>query len=210
MIIMSHRGYWKEPSEKNQEVAFHRSFHMGFGTETDVRDRAGQLVISHDMPTGDELTLDGLLDIVAGRDLPMAMNVKADGLAAPLKERMTERGLTRWFTFDMSVPETVVQLRLGLPVFTRSSEYEPKPALYDQAIGVWLDAFVSEWYEESDVAAFLEDGKQVAIVSPELHGRDHLPLWSWLRTSRIVHHPGLMLCTDLPEDALAFMDAPLP
>ncbi len=208
MIIISHRGHWKDAAEKNQGVAFHRSFHMGFGTETDVRDVAGTLVISHDMPKGDELTLDAMLDILAGRDLPLAMNIKADGLALALKERMQARRLTRWFTFDMSVPETVVQIRLGLPVFTRSSEYEPKPALYDQAIGVWLDAFVSEWYSKADIRGFLDDGKQVAIVSPELHRRAHLPLWTWLRACGVIHHPRLMLCTDLPEEALAFMDAP--
>ena len=206
MIIISHRGYWKEPAEKNQPVAFHRSFDLGFGTETDLRDNTGQLVIAHDMPRGDEPTLDQMLDILGPRDLPLAINIKADGLAAPLKQKMTERNLTRWFTFDMSVPETVTQIRQGLPVYTRASEYEPKPALYDQAIGVWLDAFVSDWYSEQDIAAFLNDDKHVALVSPELHRRDHETLWTWLRASCIVHHPNLMLCTDLPEHALAFMD----
>jgi hypothetical protein len=205
MIIISHRGYWKDPAEKNQPVAFDRSFDLGFGTETDVRDVAGTLVISHDMPKGGELTLDGMLDILGGRDLPMAMNVKADGLAQALQAQMAARGLSQWFTFDMSVPETVVQLRLGLPVYTRASEYERPPALYDQAIGVWLDAFVSEWFTEADINAFLQDGKKVAIVSSDLHKRDHKPLWEMLKSSTVAHHPNLMLCTDLPEDAVAFM-----
>jgi len=203
MIVISHRGYWKDPAEKNQPIAFHRSFDAGFGTETDVRDVAGRLVISHDMPKGHELSLEAMLDILAGRDLPMAMNIKADGLAVALKTAMSARGLTKWFTFDMSVPETVVQLRLGLPVFTRASEYEPRPALYDQATGVWLDAFVSDWFTEADIASFLQDGKRVAIVSPELHGRDHLPLWTRLGTSPLRHHPKLLICTDFPEDAQA-------
>ena len=50
MIILSHRGYWKSEKERNQEVAFHRSFDLGYGTETDIRDIQGKLVISHDMP----------------------------------------------------------------------------------------------------------------------------------------------------------------
>lgn len=205
MIIISHRGYWKDAAERNQPAAFRRSFELGFGTETDVRDCAGRLVIAHDMPKGCEPGLDDMLDILGRRDLPLAMNVKADGLALPLATKMKARGLTRWFSFDMSVPETITQLRLGLPVFTRASEYERKPPLYDQAIGVWLDAFVSDWFTEADIAAFLADGKQVAIVSPELHKRAHLPLWTMLRCATIRHHPRLLLCTDLPEDAQAFV-----
>ena len=76
--------------------------------------------------------------------------------------------------------------------------------LYDQAIGVWLDAFVSEWYSAADINGFLQDGKRVAIVSPELHARPHLPLWRRLRDGVAKHNPGLMLCTDLAEDARAF------
>ena len=39
MMILSHRGYWKE---KNLPIAFERSFSLGFGTETDYK---GELVI---------------------------------------------------------------------------------------------------------------------------------------------------------------------
>ena len=38
MIIISHRGYWKDAAEKNRPVAFARSFDLGYGTETDVRE----------------------------------------------------------------------------------------------------------------------------------------------------------------------------
>src|SRR5262249_1390059 len=119
MIVISHRGYWKSAKEKNQPVAFHRSFDLGFGTETDIRDHKGTLVISHDMPSGDEIALDDLLDLLGDRDLPLAVNIKADGLARVLQQQMAARPLSRWFTFDMTVPELVVQLRLGLPVYTR-------------------------------------------------------------------------------------------
>ena len=50
MKILSHRGYWKTAEEKNTATAMHRSFSLGFGTETDVRDYNGKLVISHDIP----------------------------------------------------------------------------------------------------------------------------------------------------------------
>lgn len=204
MIILSHRGYWQDVTEKNRPEAFHRSFDLGFGTETDVRDRDGELVISHDMPDGQAMTLEAMLDILGDRDLPLALNIKADGTARRLQAQMRARGKRRWFTFDMSVPETVVQMRLGLPVFTRASEYERTPVLYDQAIGVWLDAFVSDWFSLDEVAGFLQDGKTVVIVSPELHRRDHRALWARLRGSGITDNPQLMLCTDLPQDAQAY------
>lgn len=207
MIVLSHRGYWQAPAEKNRDVAFHRSYDLGFGTETDVRDRGGDLVIAHDMAGADDMTLDAMLDILGGRDLPLALNVKADGLGRALGEAMARRPLTRWFTFDMAVPDMVQQLRLGLPAYTRCSEYERQPACYAEAAGVWLDAFETTWYRASDIAAFLRDGKSVCVVSPELHGRDPAPLWDELRASDIRQHPSLMICTDRPEDAAAHFGA---
>jgi hypothetical protein len=204
VIILSHRGHWTDFAEKNRAIAFGRSFDRGFGTETDIRERNGDLVLSHDMPGQDVLRLADMLDILGRRDLPLALNIKSDGLARVLQSQLRARGLSQWFTFDMSVPEAVTQIRLGMPVFTRASEYERQPVLYDQAIGVWLDAFVSEWYSAADIQGFLQDGKRVAIVSPELHGRPHLPLWQRLLAARLKGNPELMLCTDLPEDARAF------
>lgn len=204
MIILSHRGCWHDLADRNRPGAFHRSFDLGFGTETDIRDRLGELVISHDMADAQAMSLASMLDILGPRDLPLAFNIKADGLARTLQSQMRARGLTRWFTFDMSVPEAVVQIGLGLPVFTRASEYERRPALYDQAVGVWVDGFISEWFSPGDISAFLQDGKLVAVVSPELHRRDHLDLWRRLRESPVKDNPALMLCTDLPQDAYAY------
>ena len=61
MKILSHRGYWKAPIEKNTREAFVRSFALGFGTETDIRDYMGELVISHDIPRGGEINFDAFL-----------------------------------------------------------------------------------------------------------------------------------------------------
>lgn len=105
MEIISHRGYWHHKSERNLPVAFERSFDLGFGTETDVRDCSGRLLISHDMPTGKEITLDDLLDIMAGRNLPLAINIKADGLAQAVTDTFAKHGHTNWFVFDMAVPD---------------------------------------------------------------------------------------------------------
>ncbi|MDL2424711.1 phosphodiesterase, partial [Pseudomonas sp. BAgro211] len=94
-----------ERPERHLKIAFDRSFDLGFGTETDVRDVAGRLVISNDMPSGEEMSLDDLLRIMAGRNLPLAMNIKADGLCEPLKATFEAHGHSNWFVFDMAVPD---------------------------------------------------------------------------------------------------------
>lgn len=201
-MILSHRGYWLEPKEKNLESAFRRSFDLGFGTETDVRDSGRQLVISHDMPNGGEMTLLDFLTILDNRALPLAINVKADGLAVPVMEAMETKGVMDWFVFDMSVPDMRAYLRAGAPVFTRMSEVERKPAWLEQATGVWLDAFSGSWYDANQIAALLENGKRVCVVSPELHGRESEPCWEMLVP--FSGHPAVMLCTDYPERARKF------
>lgn len=196
MKILSHRGYWKTAEEKNGLVAFERSFKLGFGTETDVRDMASKLVISHDMPVGTPMGLDTFLDLIADPSMPLAMNIKADGLALELARHFAGRNLD-WFVFDMSVPDLRMHLNAGNPVFVRMSEVERDPAWLDEAQGVWLDAFGGEWYDVDLVRALLDTGKRVCIVSPELHRRDHAALWDAL--APLAAHDGLMLCTDFPE-----------
>lgn len=205
MIVLSHRGYWKTAAEKNTEVAFRRSFDLGFGTETDVRDCGGELVISHDPPRGPkgggEMTFEAFLDLLGDRDLPLALNIKADGLAKAVRAAMSKRPLTRWFVFDMSVPDTLQQLAAGNPVYARQSEYESVPALVDRAAGVWLDGFAGEWWTPETVADWTRRGKSVCVVSPELHGREYRPAWETLHRASIPPPGRVLLCTDRPEEA---------
>ncbi|WP_160122603.1 PI-PLC domain-containing protein [Rhodovarius lipocyclicus] len=202
MIILSHRGYWLSPQEKNTRAAFERSFGFGFGTETDVRDAGGRLVISHDPPTGGEMSLEEFLALLPDPELPLAMNVKADGLAKPLLAAMQAAGHRHWFAFDMSIPDTIMQLRAGVPVYTRLSDHEPEALLLDQAQGIWLDSFGPEWWDRQTVEHLLATGKRVCVVSSELHGRDTTAAWQVLRP--LAGHPNLMLCTDVPEKAQAY------
>src|SRR5207237_5739459 len=102
------------------------------------------------------------------------------------------------------VPDTLGYVRSGVPVFTRHSELEPEPALYERSAGVWLDAFVRDWFDAEVVRDHLDAGKRVAIVSFELHGRPHERLWRLLATSGLGDEPGVSLCTDLPAAALAW------
>jgi glycerophosphoryl diester phosphodiesterase len=203
VIVLSHRGYWKEGAEKNTAGAFARSFHLGFGTETDLRDLDGQLVIAHDPARSGALAAEVLFEIHRAIDptLPLALNVKADGLQRWVKGALERYGLERAFVFDMSVPDARGYLAAGVPVFTRQSELECEPAFYGAAAGVWVDGFESDWATERDLARHLGAGKRVCVVSPELHKRPHEAFWERLAGMGCAADPRLMLCTDLPEDA---------
>lgn len=202
LVIISHRGFWRSPEEKNAFVAFERTVREFFGTETDVRDRDGELVIAHDIPNKDARPWGEVLDLFDGTGLPLAVNIKADGLSNLLAVGMQERALD-WFAFDMSAPETVRYAEAGLPYFTRHSDIEQSPILYETAAGVWLDAFKAIWFDEEVIKGHLARGKRVCVVSPELHGRSYGQVWAMLRDLDV---PGgrLMLCTDHPDLARAY------
>lgn len=196
MKIISHRGWWLQPTEKNTLAAFERTISAGYGTETDVRDFADRLVVSHDPAEAGAMSWNDLVALFANTGLPLAVNVKADGLAPQLAQAMEGTGVP-WFAFDMSGPEMVRYGLAGLPYYTRHSDIEPDPILYTQAVGVWLDAFRGEWFDRDVVARHLDAGKAVCIVSPELHGREPRILWE-----RLVDLPDdVTLCTDLPAEA---------
>jgi glycerophosphoryl diester phosphodiesterase len=83
MQILAHRGLWADPDDRNSLGALRRALDAGHGHETDVRDRLGELVISHDPPTGTEaLPLSSLLAAYrsSGSTATLAINIKSDGL----------------------------------------------------------------------------------------------------------------------------------
>ena len=201
MNVISHRGYWKTPDEKNSTAAFRRSFELGFGTETDVRDLDGALVISHDMPTRGAMGMTEFLALTGGQ-LPLALNIKSDGLAEPLRKAMAAYDRSAWFVFDMSIPDMRMHLKAGNPVFTRISEVEQAPVWFDESEGVWLDQFDREWFDVNFVTSLLDTGKRVCVVSSELHRRDYSRLWKMLQP--LAACDNLILCTDVPEKAQYF------
>jgi hypothetical protein len=203
MKIISHRGCWRSPVEKNSKDALVRSFELGFGTETDLRDVLREIRISHDPPRGDELSFKELLEIYSRFDtkLSLALNVKADGLQKMAADLLQHYSITEYFFFDMSIPDMIGYHKAGLRFFTRRSEIEQEPSMLAESAGVWMDLFYSDWITESEVAPYLKQGKQVCLVSPDLHKRDHQPFWENILKWDCLHDDRLMLCTDLPEDA---------
>lgn len=209
MQLVAHRGLWSDRASRNTRDAFRRAWAAGYGIETDVRDLSGHLVISHDMPQGGEQPFEQFLDdyVAAGRVGTLALNIKADGLAASVQEACAKRGVNDYFCFDMSIPDAREYLQRGMPVFGRLSELEPPSPFTRACAGIWLDAFASIWFDARVLSDVLAEGRDVCVVSPELHGRDPQQLWSMLlveiaRMTERGHSTGaghgrVMLCTDL-------------
>lgn len=202
MKILSHRGFWRERGERNSPRAFARSLNYQFGLETDIRDRGGELVISHDVPVGGEMGFEEILDMFHGKGLPLALNIKSDGLAPLVKSAMSAYSIEDWFVFDMSIPDMRSYLNEKLPVFARVSEVEKSPPWIEEVVGIWFDSFSADSYDSDEISKYLLDGKRVCIVSPELHNRPYLAAWGDIKT--LSDQAGLMICTDHPEQARQF------
>ena len=202
MKLLCHRGYWIKNVDQNGLESFKRAISNGYGIETDIRDCDGELVISHNPP----LKLGGIklsdflkLYSCSKARSTLALNIKSDGLHEKLKSTLDEYGVTNYFVFDMSVPDTLGYSLLNMPFAVRLSEFEDASRLLAKAKYVWLDAFEGEWYSVELIERLIAQGKHVAIVSPELHKRPHAALWMRLKTIRDMGR--LYLCTDLINEA---------
>jgi glycerophosphoryl diester phosphodiesterase len=209
MKILAHRGYWIDANEKNSITAFERSFSAGFGVETDIRDSGMQLYIAHDMASGKELSFNHFLDLYNKfeNSSTLALNIKADGLQLQVKKHLDEKKISDYFFFDMSIPDALGYAKNNLRFFTRQSEYELQPCLYDKAAGVWLDEFNGHWITEEIIMQHHQNGKKICIVSPELHKRPYESEWEHYRY--IINKSGLediMICTDFPMDAKKYFN----
>lgn len=206
MRFLAHRGLWVDVAAKNTHDAFLLAATEGFGIETDVRDSCGRLVISHDMPTGNEISFEEFLELyqISCRyeDSPLAINIKSDGLASEVAKELAKRPGLNAFVFDMSVPDMKGYFNNNVPVFTRFSEIETHPVWLDKSSGVWLDSFEVEWFTADVINKLLASNLIVCVVSPELHGRPHLNTWDLLK--KIPSSDKLWLCTDFPQEAREF------
>ena len=209
MIYLAHRGFWKSQAEKNSPEAFRRAWGHGFGLETDLRDAGGEIVISHDIPGASPLmSLDDFLSDYSknGANTWLALNIMADGLQALTQEALSRYGVTNYFVFDMSFPDMRHYVNGQFQVATRISEYEKTPFYEQESQHVWVDCFEHEWFNKAHLTRFLDLGKKITIVSPELHRRDHKPFWQTLKSWQLNEVSGVMLCTDFPMEAKAFFD----
>lgn len=199
--IISHRGYWKTIEEKNELISFERSFSLNYGTETDVRDYNGKLVISHDIPSDKSISFSSFLNTYNKYSCSstLALNIKADGLQGLIKEELSRASINNYFLFDMSVPDLKKSLNAELKCYTRFSDVEPIRSYLAESVGVWVDSMESDWLFHDQVYKLTQLNKKLCFVSSELHGRNHLRLWDILKEFRMSDN--IIICTDLPEQA---------
>lgn len=188
-------------------LAFDRAISLGYGIETDVRDFGGRLVISHDSPDENSLLAEIFFRLVSScsMSIPLAINVKSDGLQVLLKSLLDQFRFQNYFVFDMSVPDGWQYVQQGLNVYSRQSEFEPVPSLFPQAAGIWVDCFLDDtWITERVLEGHLSLGKKICVVSPELHHRPHIDFWKRLSSMPFAKHDDIMICTDYPDEARRF------
>jgi hypothetical protein len=203
MEIISHRGYWKNINEKNTLDSFEYSFNNHLGTETDLRDYCGEVVISHDIPNSTCLSLNNFFETYLNFDdsLTLALNIKSDGLVHKIKKSISDYNIQNYFVFDMSIPDTLSYIDNNIKFYTRQSEFEIKPAFYNFATGIWLDSFNSIWYDCKIIECHLRENKKVAIVSSDLHKRNNKDLWELIKMNNFHLNDNILLCTDLVDEA---------
>jgi glycerophosphoryl diester phosphodiesterase len=198
--IITHRGFWLKKTEQNQQIAFERALEHGFGIETDLRDANRTVVISHDIPSGNEMTFEDFIILYKKYNVntPLALNIKSDGLQRIVKDILTQYNVMNYFCFDMSVPDALHYHHNNITFFTRQSEYENAP-LKENANGVWMDAFVeTSWITHDIIAQHIKSGKKICFVSPELHKRSHQEEWDKYKQYYHAFSSNVMFCTDHP------------
>lgn len=209
LTVLAHRGYWNETIKKNSPAALRNALKKGYGFESDVRDYNERMVISHDIANPLCMDAEEVFGWLHEFDdhFTFAINIKADGLKEMLKEYLHKYSITNYFLFDMSVPQMIEFREIGLRFFTRQSEVEQVPIMYEDAAGVWIDGFWStDWITEELLKGHLKAGKDVCLVSPDLHGdKDYKAFWERIKKYKL-DFGKIMLCTDYPDDAKEYFN----
>lgn len=167
-----------------------------FGAEIDVRDHNSKLVLSHGLPSEDNLSFLDFLKKFPRSSL-LAINVKSSEIEKDLKEILEQVNHQKYFVFDFSIPYLRKAIKLGLNCAFRLSEYEKD--LHPGCKWAWLDSFHSVWYDENFVNSLHKRGLSIAIASPELHNRQ--PSNEEVQKIRKIISRNLIdaICTDKPE-----------
>ena len=204
MQILAHRGYWNSAVKNNSSMAIRSALERGYGFESDVRDYCGRVVISHNIAEKSCQNVEEVFQWLKEfkNEYCFAINIKADGLKEILKKYFEKYNITNYFLFDMSVPQMIEFRDLGLRYFTRQSEVEMIPCLYEDAAGVWIDGFWStDWITKDLLKAHIDNGKIVCLVSPDLHGnKEYSKFWKKIKDYNL-DDSKIMLCTDYPDEA---------
>lgn len=193
-MIYAHRGMWQTPNQQNSRQSIEAARLFGYGVETDLRSKSHSLVISHD-PYGDSNPL--AVDEIDFAEIPVALNIKEDGLLPQYEAFINKYPNQHTFLFDGSIPEMVKIKEKKLPHALRLSEYETELPWEPQFL--WIDGFNSDWWIESPKILNLLEKYFVVFVSPEIHGREIEGAWEFFC---LLHSKGSAqfgICTDHPD-----------
>ncbi len=197
-MIYAHRGMWQTPDQQNSVQAIENSRIHGFGVETDFRSNNHLLVVSHD-PCGDTSLL--AVDEIDFSEIPVAMNIKEDGLLNQYQSFLKKYPNKHTFLFDGSIPEMVKLREKGLPHALRLSEYETELPWEPQFL--WIDGFHSDWWITSTKIFNLLEKHFVVFVSPELHKREYESAWEFFNVLESKQIAQFGICTDYPGELKA-------
>lgn len=192
MKIIPHRGCWNKDIPANSLTALKKAFDYYDGAEFDIRDGLSDVVIAHDAFQKNAETLESFFKTL-GKSEKMkffAINIKADGLGKRLKELLELYEIKNYMCFDLSFPESVKYLQLGLKVADRVSDLEKNDV--HSASSLVIDCFE----EEIDLIPYSAMNIPVLLISPELHGRNEDEFRQQVRKLKFVN---VMVCTDHPE-----------
>lgn len=204
MKILAHRGYWNDTIESNSPTALRTALEKGYGFESDVRDYMGRMVIAHNIAEPHCQDAEEVFRWLHefGDQFCFAVNIKADGLKDILKTYLGKYCISNYFLFDMSVPQMVEFREMGLRFFTRQSEVEQIPCLYEDAAGIWVDGFwADDWITKELLEGHINAGKEVCLVSPDLHGNgQYKKFWKKIKQYDM-DETKMIICTDHPDEA---------
>lgn len=144
-----------------------------YGVEVDIRSYGNRLVIHHD-PFVDGESFDDWISVYDHGTL--ILNVKEEGLEAPLIAAVRAKGISDYFFLDQSFPFLVKWSRAGEHrCAVRVSEFESVAtalSLAGRVDWVWVDCFTRFPLSGEDARRLGDAGFRLCLVSPELQGRD--------------------------------------
>lgn len=143
-----------------------------YGVEVDIRSDNGQLIIHHDPLAHGENFEAWLKHYQHGT---LILNVKEEGLEAPLIDLMKQCHITDYFFLDQSFPFLIKWSKLGEHrCAVRVSEFESIETaltLSGKVDWVWVDCFTHFPLSGADAKRLQDAGFKLCLVSPELQGR---------------------------------------
>lgn len=170
------------------------------GVEVDIRSDGGRLIIHHDALTPGEAFEPWL---AAYRHGTLILNVKEEGLEAPLIALLRRHDIDDYFFLDQSFPFLVKWAGAGeRRCAVRVSEFESIDTaltLAGQIDWVWVDCFTHFPLSGGDAARLRDAGFKLCLVSPELQGRgaEEIPQLAALLAERGIVADAV--CTKWPD-----------